>query len=193
MLYVPLDTNWPDHPKIIRAGLEGAGLHAVVLCLAKRLEKDGWVDRTILYRQGATDALIDRLVELDLLEDGDDAVRPDGWLDRNPSQAAIDAERAAKKEAGKRGNHERWQHPGNFETCPRCNPPVQVVAPCDPIGSDPIADHRTPTKQSESEVATAIVPANVDFTPPAIPRIPADHMQLAQTWLHEIQAKRASA
>lgn len=177
MLYVPLDTNWPDHPKIIRAGLEGAGLHAVVLCLAKRLEKDGWVDRTILYRQGATDALIDRLVELDLLEDGADAVRPDGWLDRNPSQAAIEADRAAKKEAGRRGNHAKWEHVGPFESCLRCHPKPQVVAGCETVGSGRIASDRTPTKQSESEVAIAIGPAIVS---PAASHLTARANELEQ-------------
>lgn len=149
MLYVQLDTNWPDHPKIIRAGLDGAGLHAVVLCLAKRLETDGWVPRPTLYRQGATDELIGRLIDLDLLEDGGDAVRPDGWLDRNPSQEAIDAKRASKSEGGRRGNHRKWKHPGDFESCPKC----QVVAGCDRMGSD---SDRLSSPEPETEVATAI-------------------------------------
>ncbi len=61
MLYVQLDVNWPDHPKVIDAGIDGAGLHAVTLCVAKRLNTDGWVDRRILHRHGADDQLIDRL------------------------------------------------------------------------------------------------------------------------------------
>ena len=161
MLYVQLDTNWPDHHKIIDAGVDGAGAHAIILCLAKRLESDGWVRRTVLRRYGIDADLIARLVDLDLLEDGPDAVRPDGWLDRNPSQAAIEADRAAKKEAGRRGNHAKWEHPGSFEDCGRCNPKPQVVAPCEDVRSGRIADDRTPTKQSESEVATAIGPAIV--------------------------------
>ena len=160
MLYVQLDTNWPDHHKIIDAGVDGAGAHAIILCLAKRLESDGWVRRTVLRRYGIDADLIARLVDLDLLEDGTDAVRPDGWLDRNPSQAAIEAERSAKKEAGRRGNHAKWEHPGSFEDCARCNPKPQVVAPCEDVRSGRIADDRTPTKQSESEVAIAIDAAN---------------------------------
>jgi hypothetical protein len=158
MLYVQLDTNWPDHPKIIRAGIEGAGLHAIVLCLAKRLEADGWVDRAVLYRQGATDDLIGLLCDLDLLEAEEDRVRPDGWHDRNPSQAAIAATRASKKEAGRRGNHNKW-HPGvDFEECAKC----QVIAGSDRTVSQeistPIAPDRTPTSRgiAEVEVPTAI-------------------------------------
>lgn len=161
MLYVQLDTNWPDNPKIIRAGLELAGLHAVVMCLAKRLERDGWVDRTLLYRQGANDGMIDRLVELDLLEPLGDAVRPHDWLDRNPSQAAIDARRVAKAEAGKRGNHVKWKHLYEFDDCPLCHPKAQVIAECDRIGSERIADDRSPTKsESESEVTSGLAPAS---------------------------------
>lgn len=157
MLYVQLDANWPDNPKIIRAGWEAAGVHAAVMCLAKRLEKDGWVDRTILRRMDATDAVLDRLVELGLLEAEDDSVRPHDWLDRNPSQAAIDARRASKIDAGKRGNHAKWDHPAPYETCTKCHPELLVIAECDPTG---LATHRTPTKsESKSEVTIATPPA----------------------------------
>jgi hypothetical protein len=186
VLYVPLDTNWPDHPKIIRAGIDGAGLHAIVLCLAKRLEADGWVPRILLYRQGATDELIERLVDLDLLEMRGDEVRPDGWLDRNPSQAAISARRASKAEAGKRGNHSKHGHSGTFEECGLCNPKAQVVAgsetvrsqalavdePCDPI----------PTSRGRVEGEVKAATASCDNLHPlaaraalrALPRDPQD-------------------
>ena len=134
MLFVKLDTAWPDHPKIIDAGLEGAGLHAVVLCLAKRLETDGWVDRRLLRRHGATDELIDRLVTLDLLEADAGRERPDGWHDRNPSQDALERRREAGSEGGRRGNHRRW-HTGTYEGCARC----QAIATPDPTRSDPTA------------------------------------------------------
>jgi hypothetical protein len=186
LLYVQLDTNWPDHHKIIEAGVDGAGAHAIVLCLGKRLEKDGWVRRAVLRRYGIDADLIDRLVSLELLEADDVQVRPWGWLDRNPSQAAIEADRAAKKEAGRRGNHAKWEHPGPFESCPRCNPKPQVVAECEDVRSGRIADDRTPTKQSESEVATAIAP---DFTPPPIDRIPADLAALGIQQARELRER----
>jgi hypothetical protein len=159
MLYVQLDTNWPDNHKIIDAGVDGAGAHAIILCLAKRLEKDGWVRRTLLRRYGIDAELIDRLVLLELLEADEERVRPWDWHDRNPSQAAIAARKREKQAAGQRGNHERW-HPGvPFDACPKC----QVVAGSDrtesqesstAIGCDP-----TPTSRVRAEVATAIVPA----------------------------------
>lgn len=172
MLYVQLDTNWPDHPKIIEAGVEGAGAHAIILCLAKRLEGDGWVPLSLLRRYDIDLDLIDHLQGLRLLEGDPGRVRPWGWLDRNPSQAAIEAKRAAKAEAGRRGNHEKWNHPGEFEDCAKCNPEPQVIAPCDRTGSHPEGvrsqSDRTPTK-SESKAAAAPDAIAPDLgTPPAV-------------------------
>lgn len=121
-LFVPLDANWPDHSKMLRAGLDGAGLHATALCLAKRQETDGWIDRLLLLRYGASDDLIQRLIDLALLDVDGDLLRPHGWHDRNPSQGAIDATRAAKIEAARLGNHNRWNHPGALGDCPKCAP-----------------------------------------------------------------------
>lgn len=163
MLYVQLNCNWPDNEKVIDAGIDGAGLHAIVLCLAKRLEDDGWVHRRVLQRYGAPDALIERLAELHLLEVDGDRVRPHGWHRRNPSQAAIEATRASKRHAGRRGNHTRWNHPGAFEDCPTC----QVIADSDHSGSQngstAIAPDPVPTSKSDSsEVGTAITSRRAD-------------------------------
>lgn len=121
-LFVKLDVTWVDHPDLVALGLQARGLHAVALCLAKRLETNGWVDRVLLHREGATDELIDTLVAAELLEADALRVRPSGWHDRNPSQGAIDATRTAKADAAKRGNHARWNHPGPLASCPICNP-----------------------------------------------------------------------
>lgn len=189
MLYVQLDTNWPDHHKIIDAGVEGAGAHAIILCLAKRLESDGWVRRSLLRRYDIGPDLLDRLLKLRLIEADDVQVRPHGWLDRNPSQAAIDAIRAAKKEAGRKGNHTRWQHPGEFENCPLCNPETQVVAECDRVGSQ---EARTPTKsESESEVPTAIAAAS--FDPPPIVKIPEDRREQGLAAIAAIKHRHLTA
>lgn len=141
-LFVKLDVAWVDHPKLIRAGMDGAGLHATACCIAKRGDSDGWIDRMLLHRYGATDDLIDRLLGLELLEAEAEQVRPWKWLDRNPSQAAIAAKAASKSEAGKRGNHKRWGHPGAFESCPEC----QVVA-----GSDRYGSQSDPKSSPETE------------------------------------------
>lgn len=60
MLYVQLDTNWPDHEKIIEAGMDGRGLHATLLCLVGR-SKDGTVAISDLLDRGASPDLIGKL------------------------------------------------------------------------------------------------------------------------------------
>lgn len=159
MLYVQLDANWPDNPKLIEAGLEGAGLHAVAMCIAKRLDTDGWVDRRLLHRQGADDVLIDRLVTLELFDADAGRVRVHDWLDRNPSQAAIAARRAAKTEGARRGNHKKWEHPGEYEDCAICQAKAQVVASSEQPAShtDRLASPYTESEsESESEPSDAI-------------------------------------
>jgi hypothetical protein len=122
-LYVKLDTNWPDNPKVIAAGLDGAGLHALALCLAKRFLSDGVIHRAQLLRIGATDDLIDRLLELGLFDPVDnERVAVHDWLDRNPSRGAIGGRLGAMSLDGKRGNHKRWKHGGDVVACQICNP-----------------------------------------------------------------------
>lgn len=143
MLFVQLDTGWVDNPKVGRAGWEAAGMHAGIMCIAKRGESDGWVDRwTLTHRYSMSDEGLDRLIEHELLEVDGDRVRVHDWLARNPSQAAIVAKRASKSDAGKRGNHSKYRHPGSFENCPKC----QVVA-----GSDRTPSQCDPTGSPESE------------------------------------------
>ena len=154
-LFVQLEVTWADHPKIMHVGLDGAGLHALVLCTAKRMESDGILHRAHLHRLGASDELIGRLVDVGLLDEIEgDRFRPHGWHDRNPSQGAIDAIRTAKRASGMRGNHARWGHKGLFKDCPICHRDnadtpssshgaIGVRSGCDPTGS--------PKSESESE------------------------------------------
>lgn len=156
MLFVQLDVNWVDHPKVMDVGLDGAGLHAMALCLAKRLETDGILDRRHLQRLGASDQLIDLLVEADLFDwIDDDRVQVHGWLDRNPSQDAIDATRTAKAVIGREGNHRRWGHPGPVAKCPKCNPSDPGKKPRSSQGAIP-SDPGPSRSPIRSEVAIDI-------------------------------------
>lgn len=156
MLHVQLDVNWIHNPKVARAGLDGAGLHAHVMCLAKSLQTDGWIDTYILSRFGATDELIERLVDLELLEREGTRVRPNGWHDRNPTQAALDKKQASKSEGGKRGNHKRW-HSGPYDECPECHGPSdpQVIAGSDRERSV-LLSHPSPESETCAAIAGAI-------------------------------------
>ncbi len=122
MLYVQLDANWPDNEKIMDAGWEASGVHAGIMCIAKRLDTDGWVPLKTTRRYLMPEETILALVELGLLDREGDRVRPSDWHERNPSKAAIAAKRAAKVRAGKAGNHARYGHFGDVETCRTCYP-----------------------------------------------------------------------
>lgn len=140
MLYVQLDANWPDNEKVMDAGWEGAGVHAGIMCLAKRLNSDGWVPLKLTRRYLMPEHVIDSLVDLELLEREDERVRVHDWHERNPTKAAIAAKRAAKVRAGKAGNHQRHGHFGDLEDCRICYPELEenpsVLAPA-------IAERRT--------------------------------------------------
>lgn len=150
-LFVRLDVNWIDHPKLLRAGVDGAGLHAIALCMAKRDEADGWIDRLLLIRYGATDELIERLVELRLFELEGELVRPWGWHSRNPSQGAIDARRASKSASGRLGNHRRYGHPGDLADCRICAPKPQVTRSSDRTSSQGLA-LASPETETETDI-----------------------------------------
>jgi hypothetical protein len=134
-----LDTEWLGVPMAVR------GCHDTAELLAKRTENDGWFRRPLLTREGADEALIAATIEAGLIEAEGDMLRPVGWLDRNPSQEAIGARKATRSDDGRRGNHVRWEHPGRYEDCPKC----QVVAGSDRprSGSD-----RPSSPESESDL-----------------------------------------
>ena len=83
-LFVRLEVDWVDNPKLIAAGMDGRGCHAVACCLAKRLETDGWVHRDVLVDHGANRALVDRLIALEVFDVDGYLVRPEGWDSSRP-------------------------------------------------------------------------------------------------------------
>lgn len=152
-LFVQLDVTWVDHPDLVALGMEARGVHAVALCLAKRLETDGWVDRALLRREGASDAVVDQLIEAGLVEADGSRVRPSGWHSRNPSQAAILASRASKSASGRLGNHRRYGHSGDLADCRICTPKAQVTRSSDRTGSQGLA-LASPETETETETIT---------------------------------------
>lgn len=147
-MYVQLDVDWPENRKRIRAGLEGAGLHAICLCLAKRSPKDGWVARDTLALYGATDELVDRLIDLDMLDANGEWVRPHDWLEVNLSSDRIRAEKTDKARAA---NHARWQHPGAYESCEKCHKPRSSEADPDGVRAESQRIPGDPSTGSEPE------------------------------------------
>ncbi len=162
---VVLEVNWPDNRKVMAVGLEGAGLHATALCLAKRMESDGWLHQSLLMRYGATEALLDRLVSVGLLDVDGERYLPHDWHARNFSQAAIDARRASKCEAGRAGNHARYKHPGPLAECAKCQPDTQGARTSDRNGSQP---SRTASGSDRSS-SLSFTTTTSTYTPPEVP------------------------
>lgn len=125
-MYVPLDVNFPDDDKVIAVGLEGAGLYAQALCVAKRLEKDGRLSWAHLRRLGAADELIESLITVGLLSEDDDGLWITAWLAHNLSQDEIDEKRSSD---AKRKRLSRKNRPnGREEASERTPESVRVDA-----------------------------------------------------------------
>lgn len=96
-MYVPLDVNFPDDPKIMDAPLDVVAVYVMALCVAKRLPTDGVLTESHLRRLGADDDIIAHLLASDLVR-SDVSGRPGhvqitAWLVHNDSQEAIEAKR----------------------------------------------------------------------------------------------------
>lgn len=174
-LYVQLDVNWTDSHKIVDASMEVRGLHATALCIAKRLDKDGWIPQSVLLREGATVELIGRLVHLELLEQNGSRFRPWDWLQINPSSEAI---RRKKSDSARAANHARW-HDGPLALCNKCR-----SSEPDPDGNRTESNGSLEVEvETEGEAATEPDPA----------RSPEDRQTRIRAACHELATSRAEA
>jgi hypothetical protein len=105
-LYVPLDVNYQDDPRVLRAGPMAELVYLRSLTLAKRLDDDGRIEDVHLRR--LCDGIEDDPLEVanDLCNAGlwitdGDAYRIAAWLKHNPSKAALEADREAEAERGR--------------------------------------------------------------------------------------------
>lgn len=107
LLYVPLDVNYDDDPKVIAAGEKAELLFIRGLVLAKRTLSDGFVSDLQLPRLGLSSVKqrAAKLVEVGLWERDDEA---GGWWivawdKHNKSAAEVKELRAKRQQAGKLG------------------------------------------------------------------------------------------
>lgn len=114
-LYVPLDVNAQDDPKIIAAGDMGELVFYRSLQLAKRLQSDGFIARGQLKRLGCSPKLAVTLVSVGLWDDAANGFMIPSFLKRNPSRETVDEQRRAETD-----RKAKWRRD---KTVTRDNPP----------------------------------------------------------------------
>ena len=134
MVWVRLDDDFPDHPKIVSLGdltpLAG-WLHICGLCYCNRYLTDGVIPRTKVKTLASFEhigietaavggscgighdievgELVDALIEAGMWEERESDYRIHDYLDYQPSKAQVEALQEVRSEAGKRGAASRWR------------------------------------------------------------------------------------
>lgn len=108
MSWAKFDDAFWSHPKVIRAGNEAVGAFVRMVCYCAQYLTDGAVPKSTA-REIARPKIIEKLVEVGLLEVDGDGFRVHGYLERNPSRLQVEAERAAKTQRQNRWRESRAQ------------------------------------------------------------------------------------
>lgn len=104
MTYAPLDTKFPEHPKVIGLSDAAFRLYVEALCHAKKYQTDGLVGSAALprlHRRGVK--LAGELVGVGLWHAVEGGYEINGFLERNLSRDQVDALREERREAGRKG------------------------------------------------------------------------------------------
>ena len=136
MGWVRVDDDFYDHHKFVELSLAGMGLWIGLLAWSNRNLKDGCIPHAIPVRLGATQDVVQELLEVGLLEEGNDCLVIHDYHDFQPSAEEVTAKRdelAAKRaEAGRKGAASRWQADGNEDgkpitnVCPQPQPQLKI-------------------------------------------------------------------
>jgi len=108
-LYVPVDVNLPDDPKVVTAGPDAEHLYLRSLMLAKRIGGDGFIALSHLYRlcgdftcveldETTPQDLAALLVTAGLWIKVEGGFRITAWLSHNPSDDELQAKRDEERE-----------------------------------------------------------------------------------------------
>jgi hypothetical protein len=123
MTWVKLDDQFPDHPKIVKAGTDAAWLHVCGLCYCGRFLTDGEIPKNQVKRLADLPnpmKLAKRLCDVGLWLDAGDAFIIHDFLDFNPSKEKVEAERAAARERmakrGRNGGRSSAEVRANFDS-----------------------------------------------------------------------------
>ena len=129
-LFVPLDVNYFEDTKIIRAGPYAELLYIRSLVFCKRTGTDGafTVQQRRIFGAGLRrlNVTTASLVEHKLWEPIDDGWYITAWLRHNSPVSEI---RSARREAGLLGNHRRWHLPPDGTPSPDCKYCIANASP----------------------------------------------------------------
>lgn len=120
LIFVRMDVNLPNHPKLIDASPEAKWLYVTSWCISGRNLTDGVVRPRVAAAEADVDASTgDELVEIDVWHKPGHKCKscpepPRGhvvihdYLDHNRSRAEVEQLKAKRSEAGKKGADRRW-------------------------------------------------------------------------------------
>lgn len=176
-LFIQLDVEYASDDEFIEAGPMAELLFVRGLCFMKRKKTDGKVKRVQLPNVAGNIPNAAKhaqsLVTVGLWE-----VTQDGWycpsyLKRNPSKADIELEQEMAKEAGEKGNHERWHIGADGKPSAKCRLcRADRIAP--PIAPPMGAANRVGSPETETEEETQTEPETETTTPSSQVTQPAD-------------------
>lgn len=168
MTFVPLDDGFFDHPKARAAGKDGRALYLAGLCHCGANLTDGRIDRAVLPLIAAkaevrAAATARRLIDAGLwIEDGD-GWQVAGYLDRNKTRAQVEAEKARKAAAGRKGAASRWQNRSEPDGTSHSTSHGRTEAPRIAAPTEPAwPPSPTPSPTSPSSSPSTHVPAPWD-------------------------------
>lgn len=153
MTWVRIDDEFYAHPKVatLRADVMLAciGLHTLALCWCNHKLTDGLIpynqvhrlagDLSLALPSGNPHALINELVRVGMWEPAkNEAYRIHDYFDYQPSRAQIEALKAARSQAGKRGADARWRDKEPARPGPSMAP--AIAPPIAPAMAPPMAE-----------------------------------------------------
>ncbi len=116
--WAKLCSTFAFHRKIIEAGNEAAGAFARMISFACGNLTDGRISASVALTIAGRADIIDRLVEVTLLDRAEDGYELHDFADYNPSgdevRARSEVLREKRAEAGRRGAAARWQTDGKL-------------------------------------------------------------------------------
>lgn len=149
MSWAKFDDAFWSHPKVVRAGNEAVGAFVRMVCYCSQYLTDGAVPAATA-REIARPKVLERLVEVGLLEVDGDGFRVHGYLERNPSRLQVEAERAAKTQRQNRWRETRAQEP---KTAPNAGNVPRVdasTAPSQDASKDAAPSRPVPSRKENT-------------------------------------------